>query len=98
MDRQLEDERQERRGRGEEIPMFARHLIGPAGQLPHQDLWAEVTHERRLALAASDVPSPSAPSGRPAPMMTLNRIVHAALVLLAPRVAGVLGTGISSRP
>ena len=78
--------------------MFARHLIGLAVQLPQQDLWAEVTHERRLALAASDAPSPGAPSGRPAPRMTLNRIVHATLVLLIPRVAGVLGTGISSRP
>lgn len=77
--------------------MFARHLIGPAVQLSHQDLWAEVTHERRLALAASDAPSPSEPSGRRTPMMTLNRIVHAAHVLLTPLGTGVLGTGSSSR-
>ena len=77
--------------------MFARHLIGPAAQLPHQNLWAEVTHERRLALAASDAPSPGAPSGRRTLMMPLNRIVHAAHVLLTALGTGVLGTGSSSR-
>jgi hypothetical protein len=77
--------------------MFARHLIGPAVQLPHQDLWAEVTQERRLALAASDAPSPGAPSGRRTLMILLNRIVHAALILLTPLGTGVLRTGTSSR-
>ena len=76
--------------------MFARHLIGPAVQLPRRDLWAEVTQERRLALAASDAPSPGAPSGRRTLMILLNRIVHAAHALLAPRATGVLGTGSSS--
>ena len=78
--------------------MFARHLIGPAVQLSHQDLWAEVTHERRLVLAASDAPSVGAPSGRRTPMVTLNRIVHAAHALLTPLATGVLGTRGSSRP
>jgi len=77
--------------------MFARHLIGPAVQLPLQNLMTEVNHERRLALAASDAPSLGAPSGRRTPM-TLNRIVHAAHVLLTLFATGVLGTGSSSRP
>ena len=77
--------------------MFARHLIGPAAQLPHQDLWAEVTHERRLAQAASDAPSPEAPSGRCTLMMRFNRIVHAAHILLTALGTGVLRTGSSSR-
>ena len=76
--------------------MFARHLIGPAVQLPHQNLMAEVNYERRLALA-SDAPSPGAPSGRRTLMMPLNRIVHAAHVLLTALGTGVLGTGSSSR-
>jgi hypothetical protein len=76
--------------------MFTRHLIGPAVQLRHQNLMAEVNHERRLALA-SDAPSPGAQSGRCAPMMTLNRIVHAAHALLTPLATSVLGTGSSSR-
>ncbi len=68
--------------------MLARHLIGPGVQLPHQDLWAEVTHERRLALAASDAPSPGAPSERRTLMVPLHPIVHAVHILLT-----ALGTG-----
>ena len=68
--------------------MFAGHLIGPAVQLHHQDLWAEVNQERQIALAASAAPSPGAPSERRTLMVPLHRIVHAVHILLT-----ALGTG-----
>ena len=50
--------------RGKELPMFARHQIGPAAELGHLNLLAEVSHERRLALAAARETSPGTRSGR----------------------------------
>src|SRR3954467_4192172 len=45
--------------RGEELPMFARHLSGPAAELGHLNLLAEVKCERQLALAAAQETSPA---------------------------------------
>jgi hypothetical protein len=78
--------------------MFARHQIGPAAELGHLNLLAEVSHERRLALAAARETSPGTRSGRSFPTMALNRIVHAARSLRTLRATGVLRTGYPSRP
>jgi len=78
--------------------MFTRHLIGPAAQLHHQYLLAEVNRERQLVLAAARETAPCPPSGASAPTMALNRIVHAARFVLTLRATGVFGTGFPSRP
>jgi len=78
--------------------MFARQLIGPAAQLHHQDLLAEVNHERQLVLAAAQETAPCPPSEASAPTMALNRIVHAARFVLTLRATGVFGAGSASRP
>ena len=78
--------------------MFPSHLIGPVAKAAYDDPLSAVNHERRLVLAVSDAQSVGAPSGRCTPMVTLNRIVHAAHALLTPLATGVLGTRSSSRP
>ena len=77
--------------------MFARHLIGPAAELGHQNILAEANQERQLALAACQETSSSARSGASAPTTALNRIVHAARSLLTLRVTDVVRTGLPSR-
>jgi hypothetical protein len=78
--------------------MFARHLIGPAAELGHLNLMAEVNHERQLALAAGQETAPGARSGASAPTASLNRIVHAVRSLRTVRAMSVFGTGCPSRP
>jgi hypothetical protein len=78
--------------------MFARHLIGPAAELGHLNLLAEVNHEQQLALAAGQKTSPGARSGASAPTTVRNRIVHAARSLRPVRAMSVFGTGYLSRP
>jgi hypothetical protein len=78
--------------------MFARHLIGPAAELGHLNLLAEVIRERQFAQAATQETSPDARSGGSFSAMALNRIVHAARSLRSLRASGVFGTGCPSRP
>jgi hypothetical protein len=68
--------------------MFARQLIGPAAELSHLNLLAEVSRERRLALAAAQKTSPGTRSGRSFSTMALHRIVHAARSLRTLRATG----------
>jgi hypothetical protein len=84
--------------RREELPMFARQHIGPAAELGHLNLLAEVIHERQLVQAATQETSPDARSGGSFSTMALNRIVHAARALLALHTTDVVGTGYPSRP
>jgi hypothetical protein len=84
--------------RREELPMFARHLIGPAAELRQQNLRVEANHERQLSLLTAQETSLGARSGGSVRMMALNRIVHAARSLLTLRATGVVGTGYPSPP
>ena len=78
--------------------MFARHLIGPAAELGHLNLLAQVNHEQQLALAAGQETSPGIRSGASAPTTALNRIVHAVRSLRTVRAMSVFESGCPSRP
>lgn len=78
--------------------MFSRHLIGPAAELGHRNLLAEVNHERQLALAAGHETSPATQWKGRALRVALNRFVHAVRSLGAARAMSVFGTGYPSRP
>ena len=78
--------------------MFTRHHIGPAAELGHLNLLAEVKYERRIALATAQETSPRARSGASVSTTALNRFVHAVRSLRPARAMTVFGTGYPSHP
>jgi hypothetical protein len=77
--------------------MFARHLSGPAAELGHLNLLAEVNYERQLTLAAGQETSPATQWKGSALTIALNRFVKAVRSLRPARAMSVFRTGYPGR-
>lgn len=69
--------------------MVAPHVVEPAARLRQEIMLAEVSRERRLALAGSGAASASHRPGKRSPLQTAKRTAAAAGSLLAALAAGV---------